>query len=242
MNIFPSSNAGWETKPCRQCGRPARYPAELIQSFAGLKNVLQKIEEAGILCDACELASRRDSTEASGKRNIDRTIERSGIPPAPPVRLHPGFEAFIHSPRSGLFVYGVPGTYKTSQGVQLIREWCQRGRPAVYARERDYFRACWDKDRDYIDRLKRTPLLVLDDLGTDHQSSWSAGLFYDLVDARYSHQLKTVWISNHSLGELAGMPDEHGRPRSGFHHFDDRVFRRISEMCEEPILTMGGVR
>lgn len=229
--------AGWEIKSCTECGADAKFPAGLIGTLAHLSFVQDLVDRAGILCDECELKAREKSSEEASRLNTADLLKRSGAPvdDVPSVELHYAFRRFLDNQKRGLFVHGIPGTYKTSNAVELIREWCRDGKYAMYVRERQYFQACWDKERKTINRMKNIPLLVIDDLGTDHESQWSAGLFYDLVDARYVSGKKTAFISNFSLGHMAGTPDENGDPRPGFHHFDNRVFRRIAEMVEEQV-------
>lgn len=225
----------WKVRPCRRCGGEARYPAHFLRQIKHMARVMEQVERAGILCDRCASDDMRKAEQAALRSQVGELLTRSGVPDIPDVRLHPGVSRFLTSSGRGLFIHGVPGSYKTSNAVQLVREWCGLGKSAFYATERAYFTACWDKDRDTIRRMKTIPLLVLDDIGTDHQSDWSAGLFFDLVDARYQNRkLKTVFVSNHSLAELVGQSGP------GFKHFDDRVFRRVSELCGEPILMMRG--
>jgi DNA replication protein DnaC len=210
-------DAGWVVKPCKYCGGEARFPEGLFghSVFANVPAI----------CDSCEKKdAARIATQMMANNPAD-LFKRSGAPECPPVMLHWELGNFVNDNRRGLFVHGEPGTYKTSNAAQLVRAWSkQRGVSSVYTRERAYFEACWDNDRAAIDRMRNAPLLIIDDLGTDHESDWSAGLFYDLVDCRYQSNKKTVWISNLPIGLLAG-----------FKHFDGRVIRRIAEMCGQPL-------
>lgn len=57
--------------------------------------------------------------------------------------------------------------------------------------------------RDPLTALESAPLLVLDDLGREKTSDWTADRLYVLVDARYGARRPTVVTSNFSLDELA---------------------------------------
>jgi DNA replication protein DnaC len=219
-SIGAGIDVGWEKRQCNYCGGEARFPAGLFGSTA--------LATVPAICDACEDRDKLKSIKALLATDTVELFERSGAPDAPAVMLHWRLGNFVNDDQRGMFITGPPGAYKTSNAAQLIRAWSkQRGLHSVYTRERKYFEACWDKDRPTLDRMRNTPLLIVDDLGTDHESDWSASLFYDLVDARYASQRKTVWISNRPMTELAE-----------FKHFDGRVMRRLFETCGET-LEMG---
>ena len=212
-------NPGWEIRECRECGAKTKFPAKIVENL-GLGDI-------GAICDECELEQRRQAEEEAMQANIEQLIERAGIPPAPEASLHPAFGHFLScDSKPGLYVHGVPGVGKTTQACQAVREWAEMGRKALYITERQYFQASWDNDSEMISRMKKIPLLIVDDLGTDHQSDWSAGEFFALVDARYAYQnkRKTIWVSNHDPQEL-----------TEFKHFGDRALRRIAETCGEPL-------
>jgi hypothetical protein len=217
-SIGAGIDVGWVKRPCNFCDGEARFPAGLFGSTA-LANV-------PAICDACEDRDMLRAVKALLVTDVPGLFEKSGAPNSPPVDLHWRLGNFVSDDQRGLFITGPPGAYKTSNAAQLIRTWSkQRGLHSVYTRERAYFEACWDKDRTTLDRMRNTPLLIIDDLGTDHESDWSASLFYDLVDARYAGNRKTVWISNRPLVELAE-----------FKHFDGRVMRRLFETCGESVV------
>jgi DNA replication protein DnaC len=216
-SIGKGVDVGWVMRPCKYCGGEARFPEGLFGNsvFANIPAI----------CDDCEKKDRVRIASEMLRTDPAELFERSGAPNCPPCQLHYQLGNFVNDDKRGVFVFGAPGTYKTSSAAQMVRAWSkQRGVPSVYTRERAYFEACWDNDRATVDRLRKAPLLIIDDLGTDHESDWSAGLFYDLVDCRYQSNKKTVWISNLPIGQLAG-----------FKHFDGRVIRRIAEMCGQPL-------
>lgn len=220
-SIGKGVDVGWELRPCKYCEGEARFPAGLFgsTSFASVPAI----------CDDCERKVAREIMAKMMAVDAVELIQRSGAPNPPPVVMHWRFGNFLHDDARGLLVHGRPGTFKTSNAVELIRQWCHRqSKGAVYICEAEYFEACWNKDSAFLDRCRQTPLLIVDDLGTHKQSEWSAGLFFDLVDWRYRGKGKTVFILNVPMDDLPDMQ-----------HFDDRIMRRIMEMCGEP-LEMGG--
>jgi len=62
-----------------------------------------------------------------------------------------------------------------------------------------------NRDRDegsVLDPYKRCGLLILDDLGTESPSEWTARMLHDLIDCRYSGLRPTLITTNLTLGEL----------------------------------------
>lgn len=211
-------DVGWEIRPCKYCeDGEARFPAGL---FGGTS-----FNEVPAICDDCE---RRVSREILAKMvavdSVD-LVKRSGAPNPPPVDLHWRMANLINDDKRGLMIHGPPGTFKTSNAVELIRRWSQKtGKGSVYICEAEYFEAAWNKDTAFMNRIRQTPLLVIDDLGTKKQSEYGAGIFFDLVDWRYRSGEKTVFILNVPLSQIPDMQ-----------HFDDRIMRRIGEMCGQPM-------
>lgn len=65
---------------------------------------------------------------------------------------------------------------------------------------------------------KRVPFLVIDDIGVRHASEAFNMDVLDLVDARVSNRLPTVYTSNVPISALSDM-------------YDDRVFDRVRDLC-----------
>ena len=78
----------------------------------------------------------------------------------------------------------------------------------------------WDKT-EIIDTIKRVQLLVLDDLGAERDTSYSAELMYYVIDERYKTGLPTIVTTNYAL---ANMEQEEEVWRG-------RIYDRIIEMC-----------
>ena len=72
----------------------------------------------------------------------------------------------------------------------------------------DRYKATFDEDRatetaDSIDaEMRRTPLLVLDDLGANKSSEWAEERLFRLIDERYREQLPLVVTTNLTPREL----------------------------------------
>lgn len=54
-----------------------------------------------------------------------------------------------------------------------------------------------------IDKIKDTPLLILDDIGSQKRSEWETATLDMLVDYRYENELPTIFTSNIAITELS---------------------------------------
>lgn len=70
-----------------------------------------------------------------------------------------------------------------------------------------------------FDRLSKTKLLIMDDLGSEKPTEWVQETLFVLIDRRYTHFLPTIFTSNFSLDAL--------QERLGY-----RLASRIAEMCD----------
>lgn len=75
-----------------------------------------------------------------------------------------------------------------------------------------------DSPHEIINRLKKTPLLILDDLAVERASEWSNTQLYEIIEHRYSEMLPIIVTTN-------AVPDEL-KEKEG-----ERIFDRLREMC-----------
>ncbi len=78
--------------------------------------------------------------------------------------------------------------------------------------------------RTILERYETIPLLILDDLGAERVTGWSAERLYELINYRYMEVLPMIVTTNCTADEL--------RTRLG-----DRIFDRIKSMCRYTPLT-----
>jgi DNA replication protein DnaC len=130
-----------------------------------------------------------------------------------------------------LLIAGPTGTGKTHQAYGAIRvlltagvrlRWEATTAADLYAAQRPQ-QGHTDPEQQ-LQRLARTPLLLLDDLGAAKQSPWTEELTYRLVNHRYNHLLPTLVTTNLPVADL--------REAIG-----DRTASRLAEMTQRVILT-----
>lgn len=89
----------------------------------------------------------------------------------------------------------------------------------------------WDRT-EIMDALTRVKMLVLDDLGAERDTSYSAELMYSVIDARYKAALPTIVTTNLALADMEAEEDV----------WRSRIYDRIIEMCPITIRMDGDSR
>ena len=117
---------------------------------------------------------------------------------------------FRHKERPWLVILGSTGWGKTHLAVCAINErLCEPsiGPAGELIVVPDLLTALKEgfQDDSMDDRLRgyaRAPFLVLDDLGTEHNTEWAKVQLFRILDSRYAKRLPTIITSNRSLAYL----------------------------------------
>lgn len=108
----------------------------------------------------------------------------------------------------GLYIYSATkGSGKTMLACCLVNEVLKRHDVSVkYISSPEYLELCKgqsDEDHDKAKRIRECRLLVLDDIGTEPQSSeWQRAAMFHLIDFRDKNCLNTIYTSNLEIDEL----------------------------------------
>ncbi|MCC5580612.1 ATP-binding protein [Microtetraspora sp. AC03309] len=174
------------------------------------------------------------------------------VPPrfSKPIELPPEIFAWIQKGREaeGLYICGPVGTGKTHTAYMTLAAWClatgtvpanaetshnygetrRYGPSVVFLRATTLFdelRPGNQPNRQLIVDCQRAKLLVIDDIGAEKPSEFTAEKLYEIVDERYAQARPFIVTSNVPPKKLADQVGE-------------RVASRFSESCD--IVPMTG--
>ena len=125
-----------------------------------------------------------------------------------------------------LLLTGAPGCGKTHLSVAVLNKQLDEGHPCVFAfvpALLDHLRSSFDErshisyDRE-LERVKRTPLLVMDDLGSEATTPWAEEKLFQIIDYRYNMWMPTVINAFSTIDVL-----DETRPRIASRLKDQRV-------------------
>lgn len=129
---------------------------------------------------------------------------------------------FAERPEGWLVLWGGYGAGKTHLAAAIANARLMAEQPALFVVVPDlldYLRAAFAPDAEStvderLEAVRGTPLLILDDLGTQSPTPWAAEKLFQILNHRYTLQLPTVITTNLAPDEF----DERLRSRLG--HFD----------------------
>jgi DNA replication protein DnaC len=118
--------------------------------------------------------------------------------------------SYAAKPEGWLIFTGAYGVGKTHLAAAIANERVRLGHPAlliVVPDLLDYLRAAFNpQSSKSLDRrfeeVRRSPLLVLDDLGTESATSWAKEKLFQLINYRYVARLPTVVTTVMAFREL----------------------------------------
>ena len=117
--------------------------------------------------------------------------------------------AFADNPQRWLVITGWSGCGKTHLAAAIANHCIKEGRPVFWTIVPDFLdhlRATFSPNSDVtyddlFERVKNTPLLVLDDLGTHSSTSWAEEKLFQVLNHRFNAQLPTV-VTTMNLDDL----------------------------------------
>jgi DNA replication protein DnaC len=113
---------------------------------------------------------------------------------------HDKARAFAENPRDGLLITGTYGCGKTHLAAAIANRQIAQGHPALFVAIPDlldHLRAAFNPQSTVtfdkrFEEVRRAPLLILDDLGTESATPWAREKLYQIFDYRYNARLPTV--------------------------------------------------
>ena len=139
--------------------------------------------------------------------------EGVGLTPERRKIIRSAYEAarrFAEAPRGWLLFSGGYGVGKTHLAAAIGNEVIRTGGEALFIIAPDlldHLRSTYAPNStetydELFDRLKNTPLLILDDLGSESSTPWAQEKLFQLLNHRYLRRLPTVITTNRPLSAL----------------------------------------
>jgi DNA replication protein DnaC len=121
-----------------------------------------------------------------------------------------GCRTYAEHSRGWLVLLGTYGCGKTHLAAAIANVCLKRGVPVLFVAVPDLLdelRAAYSPDspESYAERFEQvrdTPVLILDDLGTENGTPWAQEKLFQIFNYRYLNRLPTVITSNHALEEM----------------------------------------
>ena len=112
--------------------------------------------------------------------------------------------SFGDAPDGWLVLSGASGCGKTHIAAAIVNRLLERGEPALFVVVPDlldHLRAAYQPGADVaydelFERVRNTPVLVLDDLGTQAPTPWAQEKLFQLINHRFNTRLPTVVTTN----------------------------------------------
>lgn len=110
-----------------------------------------------------------------------------------------------------LLITGDYGTGKTHLAAAIANQAVELGLPSIFITVPDLLdslRYTFGGENESFEQrfteIRKAPLLVLDDFGTQNATEWAQEKLFQIINFRYSNQLPLVVTSNLSLGQMDG--------------------------------------
>ena len=116
-----------------------------------------------------------------------------------------------------LFLYGGTGLGTTFMSSCIAKIVLEKGYSVFYQPAYKIFPIFeelrfGDRDKDILrmqtDEIFKTDLLIIDDLGTELTTSYTAEVFFDLLNSRMNDKKQTIINTNLSLADMQGIYSE----------------------------------
>jgi DNA replication protein DnaC len=117
---------------------------------------------------------------------------------------------FAKSPEGWLVFQGINGCGKTHLAAAIANSLRREGKPVLFIVVTDlldYLRSTFNPESrvsydELFEKIKKTPVLILDDFGEQSATSWAQEKLYQLINYRYNARLATVITTCLSLDEI----------------------------------------
>jgi DNA replication protein DnaC len=210
MALWRAEIAAWRaTYPDRE----ERYEALLAEMDAAERSI-------------AEDRARREAIKAWGARHLPRRVAavlEAGADES--IRAIDAAKRWLESPKPWLVLLGSSGQGKSISAAWALRRCAEKGATVAWAQADTLaVLAGGFGGEERAERLRHVDVLVMDDVGTEHQSEFARSVMRGILQARHEDLLRTIVTSNHAGAEF--------RETVGV-----RLARRIRDECVAVELT-----
>lgn len=140
-------------------------------------------EEPHCFSDNTDIESRYSLVIKSYAENFDDYLERG----------------------KGLILYGTKGTGKTFFAECVADKLIEDGYSVAMLNFSTIYNALWEAEnkQEYLDKLLKKDLLIIDDLGSERQSEHMTEIVFQIIDGRVSKGKPLLVTTNVNIGEMA---------------------------------------
>ena len=132
----------------------------------------------------------------------------------------------------GLLLHGTVGTGKSFLAACIANELIDRGyivKMTNLSTIVNELQGMFDGKQEYINRLNKCSLLIIDDLGIERNTEYMKEMVYNVIDSRYRSGLPFIVTTNLT-------PDEIKKPQEiGYQRIYDRVLERCFPIAIEGV-------
>jgi DNA replication protein DnaC len=139
---------------------------------------------------------------------------RIGIGPSQANSLERAFndsKRFAQNPQGWILLHGKYGSGKTHLAAAIANYAVERGILSLFITVPDLldnlrfsFNDPEAQFQERFEEIRRVPLLILDDFGTQNATEWAQEKLFQIINYRYINQLPLVVTTNLSLNEIEG--------------------------------------
>lgn len=222
---------------CGKCHTPKQYVAKMPTSDIEIKVdclckcMDEEYKRKEVEREKAEMMYRIESMRAMGIKDAELRACRFSCDLYPSGEKALNFKNYcdkwetVKKDNIGLLLFGNVGTGKTFYASCILNEVLEKYAVSVKATSlpelMNGIYSAQDKNSYIADNIKKPELLLIDDLGTQRDTSYSQELIYEIIDERYKTKKPTIFTTNLSYSYIKNATDEN----------EKRVFDRILEMC-----------
>lgn len=125
-----------------------------------------------------------------------------------------------------IVMLGNTGLGKTLLSLSIAKKVLEKGYTVVYGSSQDYFTRIQNENfgkikanESTMDIIKEADLFILDDLGSEYETSFNSSIFYNIINTRLNFDKPIIVNTNLNLQEIRSR-------------YEDRVLSRLMGQCK----------